>query len=380
MTTFTLRPVTYDDAEPLYQLTRHATLGLTSLPLTMDHCIEKIDTSIRTWADPNTHAGAYWFVLVENPSKRLIGCAMITPKSGQDKAILSFQKETLERHCSTLNIHTKLDILRLCRWQHHPTEIGGLFLHPNYRKAGVGRLLSLGRFMVMAMSPNRFDPMVIAQMRGVIDETGHAPFWDAVCKAFCPISYQNLDIHMRSGKQFILDLLPQIPIYVHMMPPEIQALLGKTHTQTEGAAHILMAEGFDMTPHIDIGDAGPILSANRDDIRIVRDSRKAIVLDTHAAPSDTKDTMSVDYLLATNTPTGVRITQAPIRSFLDHGIGIPQDIARALGITKGQDIWIAPAKSQIFIRRFSEWFTTLAAGQTITPSRDQENAIKRRLR
>jgi arginine N-succinyltransferase len=380
MTTFTLRPVTYDDAEPLYQLTRHATLGLTSLPLTMDHCIEKIENSIRTWADPNTHAGAYWFALVENHSKRLIGCAMIIPKSGQDKPVLSFQKETLERHSRSLNIHTKLEILHLCRWQHHPTEIGGLFLHPNYRKAGVGRLLSLGRFMVMAMSPSRFDPMVIAQMRGVIDETGHAPFWDAVCKAFCPISYQKLDLHTRSGKQFLLDLLPRIPLYVHMMPPAIQAILGKTHTHTEGAAHMLMDEGFETTEHIDIGDAGPILSANRDDIRMVRDSRKAIVLDTHTAPTEPTNPTAVDCLLSAHTPTGIRITQAPLNSFLDHGIGISQDIARALGITKGHDIWIAPVKSQVFIRRFSEWFTTLAAGQTIDPSRAQAPHTKQPIR
>jgi len=378
MTTFTLRPVTYADAEQLYALTRHATLGLTSLPLTMDHCLEKIETSIRTWSDPHAHGGAYWFALVEHPGDTLIGCAMILPKSGQDKAILSFQRETIARHSQALNIHTHMDILHLCRWQHHPTELGGLFLHPDYRKSGVGRLLSLGRLMAIGMAPKNFDPMVIAQMRGVIDDNGNSPFWENVCQKFCPISFQDLDIHLRKSKQFLIDLLPQIPLYIHMMPPEIQAILGQTHPNTQGAAHMLMQEGFGTTDHIDIGDAGPILSANRDDIRVIRDSRKVSILEIHDQPQTTPENPdAVDCLLSVKTPTGVRITQAPIASFLDHGVGISAEIARSLGVQKGQPIWIAPIKSQVFIRRFSEWFTTLAAGQKTSPSRGQAKHVSR---
>jgi len=369
MTTFTLRPVTYADAEQLYKLTRHATLGLTSLPMTMDHCLEKIETSIRTWASPQTHGGAYWFALVEQPGDRIIGCAMILPKSGQIKPILSFQRETIERHSHALNLHTHLDILHLCRWQHQPTELGGLFLHPDYRKAGVGRLLSLGRLMAIGMSPKNFDTTVIAQMRGVIDERGSSPFWDHVCKQFCPISFQDLDIHLRKSKQFLIDLLPQIPLYIHMMPPEIQAILGQTHPHTQGATHMLMQEGFETTDHIDIGDAGPILSANRDDIRIIRDSRQVSVLEIHDQTQPTPENPdAVDCLLSVQSPTGVRITQAPIASLLDHGIGMSSEVALSLGVQKGQNICIAPIKSQVFIRRFSEWFTTLAAGHKTSPS------------
>ena len=222
--------------------------------------------------------------------------------------------------------------------------------------------------MAMAMAPQHFDSMVIAQMRGVIDDKGSSLFWENVCQKFCPISYQDLDMHLRKSNQFLMDMLPKIPIYTALIPPEVRAILGHIHPKTEGAAHILREEGFTATDHIDVGDAGPILAANRDEIRLLRDSRKVCVVDIDSR-TIAKNADAVDCLLSVSTPTGARIIQAPIAGFLDHGIGISHDIAQNLGVSKGQALWIAPVKSQPFMRRFSEWFTTLAAGQTISRSR-----------
>jgi arginine N-succinyltransferase len=235
--------------------------------------------------------------------------------------------------------------------------------------------------MAIGMAPKHFDPMVIAQVRGCIKDNGNAPFWESICQKFCPISYQDLDMHLRKSNQFLIDLLPQIPLYVHMMPEEIQSILGQTHPNTQSAAHMLTQEGFTKTDHIDIGDAGPILSANRDEIRIIRDSRKVTIFNIHKGQRATPENPdAVDCLLSVQTPTGVRITQSPVSSLLDHGIGISTDVARNLGVGKGQQIWIAPIKSHPFMRRFSEWFTTLAVGQTTRPSRDQASHVSRLIR
>lgn len=369
MSHFVLRPVTYHDAKALYALTKENNIGLTSLPLTMAHCLQKIETSLRTWENPGMYGGAYWFVLEEKPSGRCIGCAMITPKSGQEKPILSFQKETLERHCPALNIHTTFDILHFCRWQHQPTELGGLFLSPHYRQTGVGRLLSLGRLMAIGIYPQRFDTMLIAQMRGVIDKHGQSPFWKAVSHHFCPLSFKDLDRHIRKSKHFLLDLFPHIPIYVHMLPKEIQSILGKTHVETQGAAHLLIQEGFSVTAHIDIGDGGPILQASRDTIRLIREHHRVPV----TALLESPPTDGLDCLLAIQTPTGPHITQTKVSPGTENGIGISRILAHDLGIEQGQAAWITPSKSQPFLRRFSEWFTTLAAGQTTSHERVQES-------
>jgi arginine N-succinyltransferase len=234
--------------------------------------------------------------------------------------------------------------------------------------------------MAIAMSPQHFDPMIIAQMRGVIDDNGNAPFWEKVCKTFCPISFQDLDMHLRKSKQFLIDMLPQIPLYVHTMPPEIQSILGQIHANTQGAAHILFQEGFTLTDHIDVGDAGPILSAHRDEIRIIRESRKVGILDIYDTATTPKNEDTVDCLLSVQTVNGPQITQSPIAAFLDHGIGISRHIAQNLGIEKGQELWIAPTKPQPFMRRFSEWFTTLAAGQTTPKSPVQARSAKPKTR
>lgn len=361
MSVFFLRPVTHADAEALGRLVQHAVFGLTSLPLTAAQRLKKIESSWRTFLDPNTPNGVYWFVLVAYPENTIVGCAMIMPKVGESTPLVSFHREMV---VSQWRHNTPLELLHLCRWQHHPTELGGLFLDPRYRHSGVGRLLSLGRLLYMGMVPHCFDVTVIAQLRGMISPEGKSPFWDAVGGVSSGLSFSEADRLMRGGKQFLFDRLSPVPVCMHLLPSDAQACVGCVHPDTQGAAQLLRQEGFVDTRHVDIGDGGPIFMADRDQIRVVKDSRHGQVLRIYTdAPED-----GVMCLVAAQTEFGIRIVATQISSFVDHGVGLSRSVADALGIQLGQEIWLVPIKSHTFLRRFSEWFTTLAAGQADRPS------------
>src|SRR3546814_11892990 len=60
------------------------------------------------------------------------------------------------------------------------TEVGGLFLHPEKRRDGVGRLLARSRYLFIAMHRRRFGEEVMAELRGRLDEKGSSPFWEGL--------------------------------------------------------------------------------------------------------------------------------------------------------------------------------------------------------
>jgi arginine N-succinyltransferase len=77
-----------------------------------------------------------------------------------------------------------------------------------------------------------------------------------------------------TDNQFILDLMPQHPIYVDLLSPEARAVIGQCHKDGEGARRLLEWEGFSFSSVVDIFDGGPLLSVLRDNIRTLREARR----------------------------------------------------------------------------------------------------------
>ncbi|HEY0792833.1 MAG TPA: arginine N-succinyltransferase, partial [Chthoniobacterales bacterium] len=71
----------------------------------------------------------------------------------------------------------------------------------------------------------------------------------------------------------IRDLMPKYPIYVAMLPAGAQAAIGQVHRDAAPALRILLAQGFQPSPEVDIFDAGPLLWAPRMKIKTVREAR-----------------------------------------------------------------------------------------------------------
>jgi len=159
---------------------------------------------------------------------------------------------------------------------------------------------------------------VIAEMRGVVDDKGHSPFWEAVGRHFFDVEFPDADYLSMVDKRFIADLMPKHPIYIPLLPKEAQEVIGKVHEQTIPAMRMLEGEGFKFAGMVDIFEAGPVVTCARDEIRTVRSSVRAKVAEITDEALNGEDWLianaRLDYRCCKGslqtTPAGVRLGSA----------------------------------------------------------------------
>ncbi len=273
-----LRPIREADLPGLVALARGIAGGLTTLPPDEAFLRDRIDDSLRAFSPHVKKAGAeaYLFVLEDLATGRIVGTSGIVARVGGYEPFYSYELRRERHDHAPLQIHREVEVLHLKQLHRGPTEIGSLYLHPEHRRGGLGRLLSLARFLFLGAFPKRFDATVIAELRGYLDQRGLSPFWEAVGRHFFGHDFYTADVLSGLGnKAFIADLVPRHPIYVPLLAPEVQAVIGKVHHDTQPARALLEAEGFAPTAEVDIFDAGPQLRATATEIRTVRSRRSS---------------------------------------------------------------------------------------------------------
>src|SRR5688500_10218982 len=332
---YVIRPITLDDLPALLELTRQTGFGLTTLPHDEKLLKRRIKESLRGFeklTDDDPPIGeTYLFVLEETATSQVCGTCGIVSKVGGFEPFYSYRIETSIHQSAVLNVRKEIKTLHLLEQHSGPCEIGSLFLSPKHRAAGNGRLLSLSRFLFVANNPLYFDPIVIAEMRGVVDSSGHSPFWEGVGRHFFDVDFPKADYLSMVNKRFIADLLPKHPIYVPLLPKEAQAVIGEVHPDTRPALRILQEEGFTTTDHVDIFEAGPVVQAGLRDIRTFRESRKLPV----AAVTD-HVVESEPYVVA-NTSVNFRAAVGNV-AIEDNAATLRRDLAAALQVKEGDTI------------------------------------------
>lgn len=274
------RPIAETDLPALVALARSIQGGLTTLPADETFLEDRIDESLRAFSPRVKKAGGeyYLFVLEDTETGALVGTSGIAARVGGFEPFYSYEILTERFAHQPLSIARDLGVLNLKQVHRGPTEIGALYVRPDCRRGGLGRLLSLARFLFIGAYPKRFDTTVIAELRGYIDQTGKSPFWEAVGRHFYGPDFFAADQLAGLGnKQFIADLMPRHPIYIPLLSPEVQAVIGKVHYETQPALALLQTEGFQETREVDIFDAGPQIRAVASSIRTIRESRRGTV-------------------------------------------------------------------------------------------------------
>jgi len=270
-----IRPIERNDLGPLLKLAGKTGGGLTSLPEDEVTLGERIERSIATWKGtlPKADQG-YVFVLEETETGQVAGICAIEVAVGLNEPWYNYRVGTLVHASKELNVYNALPTLFLSNDHTGSSELCTLFLDPEWRKEGNGYLLSKSRFMFMAAFRDHFNDKVVAEMRGVIDETGYSPFWESLGQRFFSMAFSCADYLCGTGqKAFIAELMPKHPIYTHFLTPEAQAVIGQVHPQTAPARAVLEKEGFRYRDYIDIFDGGPTLECDIDRVRAIRKSR-----------------------------------------------------------------------------------------------------------
>lgn len=340
---FVVRPVKLEDLDRFTELATKAHFGLTSLPKDRELLRKKIIESMHSFSKPLEEAKGetYLFVLEDLELHIVVGTSCIVSKVGGFQPFYAYRLETCIHASESLNVRKEIPSLHLVTEHSGPSEIGGLFLDPEHRKHGIGRLLSLFRFLFMAEFPRCFEPSVIAEMRGVMDERGVCPFWEAIGRHFFDMDYPRADYLSAADKSFIADLMPTCPIYVPLLPKEAQDVIGQVHENTKPALKLLQGEGFTRTGMIDIFEAGPIIMCRLEDIRIVRESATDTVQELSGDEAEKAD------FIITNARKDFRACAGNVERLSGGGVCLARPIAEALEVRVGDRVRFGPLRPSL---------------------------------
>ncbi len=329
-----VRPAGPKDFDALMELAILSGRGFTSLPEDEATLRGRLETSKASFDGSIAPLEAWYTLMLEDAALGQVdGVAGVKAGVGLKRPHFSFRVVTLAQSSPTLNMrfdHSALVLVNECSgW----SEVGSLFLRPERRKGGAGRLLAQSRYMLIGLDPQRFAEMVLAELRGWFEADGACPFWDNVSSKFFRLPFDEADLMSASTDgQFILDLAPRHPIYVSLLPDSARDAIGMVHREGEAARAMLETEGFRYQGLIDIFDGGPSVACQRDDIRTVRDA----VVRTVQIGTDIK---ASEALISSGRLEAFRAVRAPVAIDTETAT-LSRDVADVLGVRNGDLIRI----------------------------------------
>src|SRR5690349_620824 len=277
---YRVRPVTGEDFRAIYQMAKLTGGGFTNLPPDRQTLVAKLDRSDKSFSreEEGQTGDLYMFVLEDPKAGKIRGTCQVFGQVGVNQPFYSCHLDTLTQSSPELGKTFRNQLLTLTTDLEGSSEVGGLFLHPELRAGGWGSLLARSRYLFMKLHRQRFGDRTLAELRGVMDETGNAPFWDALAGKFFGMSFPEADeFNAVHGTKFIADLMPRSPVYVALLTEEAKAVIGQPHPSGRAALRMLEHEGFVFDRYVDIFDGGPTVTAPTDQIRTLQDARTETV-------------------------------------------------------------------------------------------------------
>jgi arginine N-succinyltransferase len=327
-----VRPAGNDDFQSIYEMAKLTGGGFTNLPPDRGALVDKIIRSQVSFETPRTEPGddMFLFVLENVETGQIRGTCQIFGMVGTEHPFYSYRIGTLTQTSKALGKTFRAQMLNLTTDLEGSSEVGGLFLHPGERAGGLGLLLARSRYLFIKRHRERFGRRLLAELRGVIDEAGGSPFWDAIAGRFFGMNFQEADeFNASHGTGFIADLMPKTPVYTAMLPDSARAVMGVPHPSGRAAMKMLEREGFSYDCYIDIFDGGPTMIAQTDQIHTVRDSRD------HVLAEVADEVEGPNMMLAAGRLGSFVAACSNMKILEDGGAVMSRAAAQALGIAPG---------------------------------------------
>lgn len=330
---FVIRSAARKDLQPLYEMAKLTGGGFTNLPPDRPALKAKLERAGHALArDEDTLADELFVIVLENDATGDVrGTAQMFTQVGQNWPFYSYRLTTLTQHSQELQRSVRAELLSLTTDLEGSSEVGGLFLHPSERAGGLGLLLARSRYLFIAMHRPRFGDRILAELRGIIDERGGSPFWDAIGGKFFGMTFQEADyFNAIHGNQFIADLMPKHPVYIAMLDDSARRVIGLPHPSGRAAMRMLENEGYAAQGYIDIFDGGPTMTAQTDQVASIRNARHAPLAGLCASGEP--------VLAATGRLGQFRCCFGEVTP-LEGGVELTEETADLLRSNPGDDIW-----------------------------------------
>src|SRR3989338_3849373 len=270
---FVLRSVRLDDFKQILSLSKMLNaINLSTIPEELQRQVQR---SVSAFSGEVRIKGEadYIFCIEDTESNKIIGTSMIMAQHGtRESPHFYFQVLRLEKFSQTIHSGIVHQVLRLGYDMDGPTEVGGLVLHPAFRHAGkhLGKQLSWGRFLYIAMHRRRFKDRVISEFLPPLTPDGKSPLWEAIGQKFTNLPYLEADRISRKNKEFILSLFPRQDIYICLLEARVRELIGQIGEDSLPAKKMLESIGFKYLEMIDPFDGGPHYGARMKDVTLVK--------------------------------------------------------------------------------------------------------------
>ena len=338
-----VRPINKSDHSALRELARKTGPGFTSLQDNDAQVKDKLTQALAAFLSSDSEPPAealYLFLMEDLSNQQIVGICGIEASVGLTEPWYSYRVNMQVHASRELNVYNQLHTLTLSNDHTGCSELCTLFLLPEARKNKNGSLLSKSRFLFLAEFSQRFNPVIIAEMRGYFDQQGHSPFWDGLGSHFFTLDFTEADRLSAIDKAFISELMPKHAIYTNLLTKPAQEVISKTHRLTEPARKMLEDEGMNYSGHVDIFDGGPTLQGQLSELRAVKDSRYAHVEITEPEPTATSNSTGHIYLISNCEFANFRCCMTSLQQEPGHIISLSPTIAQALEVENGGTVRI----------------------------------------
>lgn len=336
---FEIRGAVPEDEEALLSLGRE--LNTVNLPNDRAHIRKLLSHTQRSFSgEIAPKLRKFVFVLWDLADGRAAGTSMVIAQLGRRGApYIYFDVLGEEKYAGSVDRHFHHQLLRIGFSYDGPTEIGGLVVAPEYRKAKerLGLMISYVRFLFIAARRSVFRDTLLAELLPPLLPDGTSYLWEAVGRRFTAMSYAEADLLSSEDKDFIRDLFPRDPIYVTLLSKEAQAVIGQIGEQTKGVAKMLRRIGFEYAERVDPFDGGPHFTAETDSVTPVQQT-KEVTVGKELAPGTegrclvARDTTGPPYFRAVCVPARIRGQE----------VSLPRGAREQLELSEGDRVYCLP--------------------------------------
>jgi len=306
---------------------------MTNLPPDEDALRPRIEFACESFESAATEPGGEVYMMVLEIDGRVMGTSAVFSAVGLEHGFVNYRINKTVHASKQLKKRIERRLLVPTHDYTGCGEVGSLFLSPDARGGGFGKYLAKARYLFIAQHRELVADPICAELRGWRGPDGEQPFWAALGKPFFDMEFEAADVaNSAMGNQFIADLMPRHPIYVALLPEAARDILGKPHDNAAPAYNMLLKEGFEFNGYIDVFDGGPLVGANIEDIRTIKDCKEyslQITDDADDAPQ---------MLMAAGRLQSFRVLRASARTSGD-AISMSAEAAKVLGAGKGDKVW-----------------------------------------
>lgn len=338
MPRYEVHGATSKDERELLDLARH--LNTVNLPNSRAHIARLLDHSARSFAAELPHTERkFVFVLRDVERGRAVGTSTLVAQLGRrDAPYIYLDVIREEKYSRILDRHFRHKLLRIGFSYDGPTELAGLVVDPDYRRAPerLGLVISCVRFLFIAMHRPLFQEQLLAELLPPLEPDGTSHLWEAFGRRFTGLDYAEADLLSSEDKTFIRDLFPTGVVHASLFSPEAQNVIGRVGHQTLGVEKMLRRVGFRYADRIDPFDGGPHFVADTGEVTLVKSARRVTVRGALDRPEPDSSLLIGRDL---DGPPYFRAAIAPHTRLDGTELELPAAVLEQLGISRGDEVF-----------------------------------------